>query len=74
MSSNSTSNSTDYDNNWTFQLHKTKNSYLKILAGEDLILTHYLKDGVPTTLQRQITNDHPDAQRYILCEDCPGDQ
>lgn len=67
------SNTTDYDVNWRFQMDYTISLYnVKILTGNDLAVTN--NKGIDTTLQRIIiiiNDDDNNSQIYTICEDCP---
>ena len=71
------SNTTDYDTNWRFQMDYTKSLFkVKILTQEgDLAVTYYNEDT--TTLTNKISGvsqSDPEHQAFAVCSDCPEDE
>ena len=64
------SNTTDYDANWRFQLDYSSLFNVKISTEEgDLVVTNNNGESILSKIDVENIN----SQRYVLCEDCPED-
>ena len=65
------SNETDYDANWRFQMEGTSLYSMKILTeGGDLLVTNNYDH---TALQRRIDDEDNYPQLHGICQDCHSD-